>query len=219
MGAQHPAAQQLQYFLSEAAWDGGGGGRAAPGGAPGATPPRGPTPSGVLVLDDTGDRKDGTQTAHVARQYLGIIGKVDNGIVAVTSLWADERVYYPLHVEPYTPARACPGGGRTPPSGPSPASPWSWSPPRGGVPFRAAVADSFYGDNVAFEVGPAGRVPYVLGLKPSKGPWAPAEDGHPGGGRPRRRVGRRAAPPAGRPARRRPGPRPRAPTCARPLRA
>ena len=31
-------------------------------------------------------------TAHVARQWLGSIGKVDNGIVAVSSLWADERV-------------------------------------------------------------------------------------------------------------------------------
>jgi hypothetical protein len=34
----------------------------------------------------TGDRKDGMATAHVARQYLGSVDKVDNGIVAVTSL-------------------------------------------------------------------------------------------------------------------------------------
>lgn len=40
----------------------------------------------------------------MARQYWGRIGKIDNGIVAVTSLWADEQVYYPLQVEPYTPA-------------------------------------------------------------------------------------------------------------------
>ena len=26
------------------------------------------------------------------------------GIVTVTTVWADERVYYPLHAEPYTPA-------------------------------------------------------------------------------------------------------------------
>ena len=65
---------------------------------------------GVLVIDETGDRKDGTKTAHVARQYLGSVGKIDNGIVAVTSLWADERVYYPLHVVPYTPAARLPGG-------------------------------------------------------------------------------------------------------------
>jgi SRSO17 transposase len=28
-------------------------------------------------------------------------------MVSVTSLWADESLYYPLHVEPYTPASQC----------------------------------------------------------------------------------------------------------------
>jgi hypothetical protein len=33
---------------------------------------------------------------------LGRYGKTDNGVVTVTTLWADERVYYPLHAEAYT---------------------------------------------------------------------------------------------------------------------
>jgi DDE superfamily endonuclease len=57
-----------------------------------------------LVIDDTGNRKDDSATAHVARQYLGSVGKTDNGIVAVTSLWADARCYWLLHLVPYTPA-------------------------------------------------------------------------------------------------------------------
>jgi SRSO17 transposase len=40
----------------------------------------------------------------VGRQYLGSIGKVDNSVVTVTTLRADERVYYPVHAELYTPA-------------------------------------------------------------------------------------------------------------------
>jgi DDE superfamily endonuclease len=56
-----------------------------------------------LVIDETGDRKDGHQTAHVGRQYLGKLGKIDNGVVSGTRLWADEQVYYPLEIEPYTP--------------------------------------------------------------------------------------------------------------------
>jgi SRSO17 transposase len=96
--------QQLQFFLSEADWD-----------AVAVTTRRiellradaltTPHAQGALVIDETGDRKDGTHTAHVAHQYLGSIGKIANGIVAVTSLWADARVYYPLHalhVRPYT---------------------------------------------------------------------------------------------------------------------
>jgi hypothetical protein len=40
--------------------------------------------------------------AHVARQYLGNLGKIDTGVVSVTSLWADEQVYSPVEIEPYT---------------------------------------------------------------------------------------------------------------------
>ncbi len=63
-----------------------------------------PTGQGALVLDETGDRKWGRNTAHVGRPYLASIGKADSGVVSVARLWAGERVYYPLRVEPYTPA-------------------------------------------------------------------------------------------------------------------
>lgn len=46
----------------------------------------------MLGIDDSGDRKDGTATANVGRQWLGRYGKTDNGIVTVTTLWADERL-------------------------------------------------------------------------------------------------------------------------------
>ena len=44
--------------------------------------------------------RDGKATAHIGRQYLANLGKVDNGVVSVTSLYADARLYYPLEVEP-----------------------------------------------------------------------------------------------------------------------
>jgi SRSO17 transposase len=57
-GAQHPAVQRLRFFLSESRWDPGRVNdrrlellRADP-----ATAPHG---GGVLVIDDSGDRKDG----------------------------------------------------------------------------------------------------------------------------------------------------------------
>src|SRR5512147_261170 len=104
VGAQRPVVQRLQWFLSESTWDAAAITarrlerlRAAPATAP--------HPGGVLIIDETGDRKDGTKTAHVGRQYLGNRGKIENGVVSVGSLWADEGVYYPLAVEPYTPER------------------------------------------------------------------------------------------------------------------
>src|SRR5437868_9010671 len=102
VGAQLPRAQALQWFLSEADWDE----RKMQESRLQLLredPTTAPTSKGVLVIDETGDRKDGHKTAHVGRQYLGKLGKVDNGVVSVTSLWAEERVYYPLETEPYTP--------------------------------------------------------------------------------------------------------------------
>jgi SRSO17 transposase len=102
-GAQHAAVQRLQYFLSESTWDSEriNDRRLELLFNDPATAPHG---RGVLVIDDSGDRKDGAATAHVGRQWLGRYGKTDNGIVTVTTVWADERVYYPLHAQPYTPA-------------------------------------------------------------------------------------------------------------------
>ncbi|WP_372412257.1 transposase [Streptomyces luteireticuli] len=76
--------QRLQFFLSESAWEAGQvndrrlellRGQAATA----------PHDGGVIVIDDSGDRTDGTATAHIGRQWLGRLGKTDNGIVAVTT--------------------------------------------------------------------------------------------------------------------------------------
>jgi SRSO17 transposase len=39
----------------------------------------------TIIIDETGDRKKGKKTDYVARQYLGSVGKVDNGIVSVNA--------------------------------------------------------------------------------------------------------------------------------------
>jgi hypothetical protein len=179
-GAQHREVQRLQWFLSESAWDHQQINERRVG-LLCEDPATAPHEAGALVVDDTGDRKDGTRTAHVARQYLGSVGKIDNGIVAVTSLWADERCYWPIHTVPYTPASRLPGGERHPgfKTKPQLALELVQAARQAGVRFRAVVADCFYGDNPAFTqtLGAAG-VPFVLALKPRKGTWAPAEAAH-----------------------------------------
>lgn len=39
----------------------------------------------TVVIDETGERKKGKKTDYVARQYLGSVVKVDNGIVSVNA--------------------------------------------------------------------------------------------------------------------------------------
>ena len=51
----------------------------------------------------TGDIKKGKATDHVARQYLGRLGKIDNGIVAVVSYGLVGELTFPLMFEIYKP--------------------------------------------------------------------------------------------------------------------
>jgi SRSO17 transposase len=182
VGAQNPAVQRLQFFLSESGWDAEqvNARRLDLLMADAATAPH---PGGVLVVDDSGDRKDGHATAHVARQYLGSVGKTDNGIVVVSTLWADQRVYYPLHVAAYTPAGRLLGGRNDPGFATKPqlAAGLIRRAVAAGVGFAAVVADSLYGpsqtDTLVDALGRAG-LPYVLALQPHKGTWAPEYAAH-----------------------------------------
>jgi hypothetical protein len=179
-GAKHPAAQRLQFFLSESRWD--------PDRVTArrlelllADPAAAPHGGGVLVVDDSGDRKDGTKTAHVGRQWLGRYGKTDNGVVTVTTLWADERLYYPVHAVPYTPARHFAKGKNDPGfrTKLQIGADLAVKARAAGFAFRAAVADSAYGDQDGFrgELAEAG-LPFVMALKPRRGTWAREADAH-----------------------------------------
>src|SRR5215467_12888940 len=176
--AQTAPVQQLQFSLTESDWDAEAvtARRIAELQADSLTTPHG---NGALVIDETGDRKDGTHTAHVGYQYLGSIGKLGNGIVAVTSLWADQRVYYPLHVRPYTPAVRLAGGKQHPAfrTKPQLALELVHAARAAGIPFRAVVADSLYGEHPEFtRTLWQADIPFVLAVKPSEVVWtAPPE--------------------------------------------
>src|SRR5919197_3924062 len=173
VGAQHPRAQGLQWFLSESTWD------------PEAVTQRrvellcadaltAPTEHGVLVIDEHGDRKWGDKTAHVGRQYLANLGKTDNGVVSVTSVWADEGVYYPLHYAPYTPAHHFARGKADPQfrTKRQIAVELVRRAVAASIPCRAVVADSFSGEDEPLRQELRARgLGYVLALRPSYGWW------------------------------------------------
>jgi hypothetical protein len=167
-GAQKAAAQKLQWFLSESSWD------------PDvvndqrlqmlmAHPTLKPHAQGALVIDETGDRKWGTKTAFVGRQYLGSIGKIDNGVVSVQALWADEQLYYPLVFEPFTPAGWFTDGKNDPEyrTKPQLALRLVQHAQAQGVPFEAVVADSLYGEHREFKKALSEQgILFVVMLKP-----------------------------------------------------
>jgi DDE superfamily endonuclease len=191
VGAGLASVQRLQYFLSESGWDSDQANdrqlellRADPACAP--------HEARVIVIDDSGDRKDGTSTAHVGRQWLDRLGKTDNGVVVtVTTVWTDGRVSLyprpPLRPRPHRPRLQHQTADRRSPGGPGRAACFA---------CRAVVADSAdsVSDNWCLALHEA-QLAHVVHHKPHRGTRRPAA--HPrrrrtrpylGGPRPPRRL-------------------------------
>ena len=64
----------------------------------------------TLIIDDSGHRKSGKLTAGIGRQYIGEIGKTDNGVVLVTTHLYDGVKSLPLDVSLYQHASSLPSG-------------------------------------------------------------------------------------------------------------
>jgi SRSO17 transposase len=180
LGAIVPGAdrQRLHHFLHDAPWDAAAlkRRRLAQGRAHSYL---GPHSQGVLIVDETGDPKRGQRIVLAAQQYLGKLGHVANGVVAVTSHWADGSRHLPLGVKPYRPASRLPKGRADPALHTKPDLAWQLiaEARAAGIPFRLVVADSVYGESATLEARLfAAGLPYIMGLRPSHGTWQVVED-------------------------------------------
>jgi len=162
--------QSLHHFLSDAPWDADALNRLRLG-ALMADPRTAPRPAGVLIVDDTGVPKRGDATEGVKRQYIGQLGKTANGQVFVTSHYADGRVHWPVELAPYVPDTWLAQGKEDPDfcTKIDLALDVVERAVALGIPFRAVVADSWFGRNMGFlkTLEARGR-PYVVELQPSQ---------------------------------------------------
>ena len=108
--------------------------------------------------------------------------RIDNGIVAVSTVWANEAHYEPLHLMPYTPAVRLAQGrqDRAFRTKTQIALSLVEQAQAAGIPFKAIVSDSFYGDNQALQAAFIQHcLPFVLAHRGTFGRgWAPAEAAH-----------------------------------------
>jgi SRSO17 transposase len=144
-----------------------------------AHPYLGPHAGGVLIVDETGDPKRGQRISLAAQQYGGQLGHVANGVVAVTSHWADGSRQMPLGVKPSRPASRLPKGRKDPAfhTKPALAGELIEEARTAGIPFRLVVADSIYGENAQLEAQLfAAQIPSIMGLRPSHGTWQFVDD-------------------------------------------
>ena len=105
-----------------------------------------------LIVDDSGHRKSGNFTAGVGRQYIGEIGKTDNGNVVVTTHLYDGKKSLPLDIELYQHGDSLPEGKKDPKFKKKPTLALELidkSRARGERPGIVLV-DSSYGNNTSF---------------------------------------------------------------------
>jgi SRSO17 transposase len=165
--------QAFQHFITHAPWD--------------VAPvwrrllARVPDRRGVLILDDTGFPKQGSQSVGVQRQYSGTLGKIGNCQVAVTAaLWTGVRAWF-VGAELYLPQAWLTSERRA--RGHIPAAvqfqeKWRLALTlldrvrRAGIDLDLVTADAGYGDTLDFRRALQQRgLRYVLGVSGQTAVW------------------------------------------------
>lgn len=127
----------------------------------------------ILCSDETGDRKKGKTTDYVARQYIGKLGKIDNGIVSVNAYGVLDELTFPWLfqvVKPRTRLKA----GEQYKSKPQIALELIHVLKELGVHFEVVLADSLYGESGDFIEGLlALKLRFVVAIRENHGVLLP----------------------------------------------
>jgi SRSO17 transposase len=127
----------------------------------------------VSDIDETGDRKKGNTTDYVVRQYIGNIGKIENGIVSVNAYGLVEQLTFPLLFKVFKPKHRL-----------KPKDVYQTKLQLGqsiiaelvsfGFKIELVLADSFYGESSAFVSKlDALHLPWILAIRSNHGVWMP----------------------------------------------
>lgn len=130
----------------------------------------------ILLIDETGDRKKGKTTDYVKAQYIGNLGKKENGIVVVTAYGLYKGMILPLSFEVYKPLERL-----KPPEAyktkPQIAAGMIRELQTMGFRFELVLADSLYGESDGNFVSVLHQLqlPYILAIRSNHGMWLPKE--------------------------------------------
>lgn len=127
----------------------------------------------VLCIDETGDRKKGHSTDYVAHQYIGNLGKLENGIVSVNAYGILDQMTFPLLFKVFKPrTRLKPGDSYK--TKPELAVEIIQELQTWGFRFEVVLADSLYGESSTFvsELEQL-HLKYVVAIRSNHGVWLP----------------------------------------------
>lgn len=127
----------------------------------------------TLCVDETGDRKKGSTTDYIARQYLGNVGKIDNGIVSVNLYGVLDGIPFPLSFAIFKPKHRLKETD-THQSKPQLAINLVRELVAFGFQIDVVVADSLYGESGAFiQTLNELSLPYVVAIRRDHGMLLP----------------------------------------------
>lgn len=100
----------------------------------------------ILCIDETGDQKKGKSTDYVSRQYIGNLGKTENGIVSVNAYGVVDGITYPLIFQIFKPKNRLKEGDKYK-SKPQIAVEIIQELKEWGFKIKLVLADSLYGES------------------------------------------------------------------------
>ncbi len=127
-----------------------------------------------LIIDETGDKKKGRKTDYVSRQYLGKLGKIDNGIVAVTAWGLIDGITIPLMFEVFKPKERLLAEDKYR-SKPEIAAQMLRDIKQMGFEIELVLADSLYGESESKFLGCLSelKLDFVVSIRSNHGVWLP----------------------------------------------
>ena len=128
----------------------------------------------TVVIDETGDRKKGKKTDYVARQYLGSIGKIDQGIVSVNAYGVYQNITFPLICKVFKPKGRLKEGDKYQ-TKIEIASSIIEELIESGFCIELVLADSLYGESSSFlRTLDKYKLPWIVAIRSNHGVWMPA---------------------------------------------
>ncbi|MEH2072207.1 MAG: IS701 family transposase [Nostoc sp.] len=128
----------------------------------------------ILIIDETGDPKQGRTTDYVKRQYIGNLGKIENGIVVVTAYGVIEDMTFPLTFQIYKPRERLKAGDKYK-TKPEIAAELIRELQGMGFKFELVLADSLYGESDENFISVLNQLQlnFVVAIRSNHGVWLP----------------------------------------------
>jgi len=128
----------------------------------------------VLCIDETGDKKKGKTTDYVARQYIGNLGKIDNGMVSVNAYGVVDNITFPLYFKVFKPRKRLKATDSYQ-TKPTIAVELIRQVHAAGFTVELVLADCLYGESGDFISALGGlNLRFVVAIRDNHGVWMPA---------------------------------------------